>query len=185
MASRSTSASIAAMRAQRRTVASFRGVAIASNAAMRAQRRTVASFRENFKLPARLWEQREVLRCVDLHCGGEPATVVFGGGGVADAPGATMFAKRAHVMERMDRWREVLLHEPRGYPCSNARARRRFSDAAACKQRNHHRWTTSSSRPWRAPTPASSSPSRRRSTRSCPATTRSASRRRSSGAGNG
>jgi proline racemase len=30
-----------------------------------------------------------------------------------------MFAKRAHVMERMDRWREVLLHEPRGYPCSN------------------------------------------------------------------
>jgi hypothetical protein len=86
---------------------------------MRAQRRTVASFRENFKLPARLWEQREVLRCVDLHCGGEPATVVFGGGGVADAPGATMFAKRAHVMERMDRWREVLLHEPRGYPCSN------------------------------------------------------------------
>ncbi|KAK7230712.1 trans-L-3-hydroxyproline dehydratase [Aureococcus anophagefferens] len=73
---------------------------------MRAQRRAVASFRENFKLPARLWEQREVLRCVDLHCGGEPATVVFGGGGVADAPGATMFAKRAHVMERMDRWRE-------------------------------------------------------------------------------
>ncbi|KAH8044219.1 trans-L-3-hydroxyproline dehydratase [Aureococcus anophagefferens] len=112
-------ASIAAMRAQRRTVASFRGVSIASNAAMRAQRRAVASFRENFKLPARLWEQREVLRCVDLHCGGEPATVVFGGGGVADAPGATMFAKRAHVMERMDRWREVLLHEPRGYPCSN------------------------------------------------------------------
>ncbi|KAH8090189.1 trans-L-3-hydroxyproline dehydratase [Aureococcus anophagefferens] len=107
------------MRAQRRTVASFRGVSIASNAAMRAQRRAVASFRENFKLPARLWEQREVLRCVDLHCGGEPATVVFGGGGVADAPGATMFAKRAHVMERMDRWREVLLHEPRGYPCSN------------------------------------------------------------------
>ncbi|KAH8093696.1 trans-L-3-hydroxyproline dehydratase [Aureococcus anophagefferens] len=106
------------MRAQRRTVASFRGVSIASNAAMRAQRRAVASFRENFKLPARLWEQREVLRCVDLHCGGEPATVVFGGGGVADAPGATMFAKRAHVMERMDRWREVLLHEPR-YPCSN------------------------------------------------------------------
>ena len=96
-----------------------RGASIASNAAMRAQRRTVASFRENFKLPARLWEQREVLRCVDLHCGGEPATVVFGGGGVADAPGATMFAKRAHVMERMDRWREVLLHEPRGYPCSN------------------------------------------------------------------
>merc|ERR1712091_570028 len=51
-------ASIAAMRAQRRTVASFRGVSIASNAAMRAQRRTVASFRENFKLPARLWEPR-------------------------------------------------------------------------------------------------------------------------------
>ncbi|KAH8063409.1 trans-L-3-hydroxyproline dehydratase [Aureococcus anophagefferens] len=75
------------MRAQRRTVASFRDVSIASIAAMRAQRRTVASFRENFKLPARLWEQREVLRCVDLHCGGEPATVVFGGGGVADAPG--------------------------------------------------------------------------------------------------
>ncbi|KAH8054061.1 trans-L-3-hydroxyproline dehydratase [Aureococcus anophagefferens] len=99
------------MRAQRRTVASFRGVSIASNAAMRAQRRAVASFRENFKLPARLWEQREVLRCVDLHCGGEPATVVRRRRRRGRA-GATMFAKRAHVMERMDRWREVLLHEP-------------------------------------------------------------------------
>ena len=29
----------------------------------------------SFALPQRLWG-RDVLRCVDLHCGGEPATVV-------------------------------------------------------------------------------------------------------------
>ncbi|CAH0373789.1 unnamed protein product [Pelagomonas calceolata] len=31
-----------------------------------------------------------------------------------------MFEKRRDVMARLDRWREVLLHEPRGYPCANA-----------------------------------------------------------------
>ena len=87
-------------------------------------KRFVATFQSQFELPSRLWEGTEMLRCVDLHCGGEPATVVFGGGGIASVPGRTMFEKRAHVMEHHDRWREVLLHEPRGYPCSNARARR-------------------------------------------------------------
>ena len=40
-----------------------------------------------FALPQRLW-RGDVLRCVDLHCGGEPATVVLG----KDVPGATMEA---------------------------------------------------------------------------------------------
>ena len=31
-------------------------------------------------LPQRRW-RGDVLRCVDLHCGGEPATVVVDGGG--------------------------------------------------------------------------------------------------------
>ena len=67
-----------------------------------------------FALPQRLWG-RDVLRCVDLHCGGEPATVVLG----KDVPGATMEAKRQHIMRHEDAWRRLLLHEPRGYPCSN------------------------------------------------------------------
>ena len=67
-----------------------------------------------FALPQRLW-RGDVLRCVDLHCGGEPATVVLG----KDAPGATMEAKRQHIMRHEDAWRRLLLHEPRGYPCSN------------------------------------------------------------------
>ena len=71
-------------------------------------------------LPARLFEGGDVLRCVDLHCGGEPATVIFSGGGVFDVGGATMFEKRANVMAALDHWREVLLHEPRGFPCANA-----------------------------------------------------------------
>jgi len=72
-----------------------------------------------FALPQRLW-RGDVLRCVDLHCGGEPATVVVDGGGFDRVRGATMFEKRRDVMARLDRWREVLLHEPRGYPCANA-----------------------------------------------------------------
>ena len=73
----------------------------------------------SFALPPRLWDG-DVLRCVDLHCGGEPATVVVDGGGFDWVRGATMFEKRLDVMARLDRWREVLLHEPRGYPCANA-----------------------------------------------------------------
>ena len=68
----------------------------------------------SFALPPRLW-RGDVLRCVDLHCGGEPATVVLG----KDVPGATMEAKRQHIMRHEDAWRRLLLHEPRGYPCSN------------------------------------------------------------------
>ena len=73
----------------------------------------------SFALPQRLW-RGDVLRCVDLHCGGEPATVVVDGGGFDQVRGATMFEKRRDVMARLDHWREVLLHEPRGYPCANA-----------------------------------------------------------------
>ena len=80
----------------------------------RAVRRRGLRRASTFALPQRLWG-RDVLRCVDLHCGGEPATVVLG----KDVPGATMEAKRQHIMRHEDAWRRLLLHEPRGYPCSN------------------------------------------------------------------
>ena len=70
-------------------------------------------------LPQRL-RDGDVLRCVDAHCGGEPATVVLGGGGFDRARGASVLEKRADVMANLDHWREVLLHEPRGFPCANA-----------------------------------------------------------------
>ena len=126
-----------------------------------------------FALPQRLWG-RDVLRCVDLHCGGEPATVVVDGGGFDQVRGANIFEKRRDVMARLDRWREVLLHEPRGYPCANADflvpPTLDEADAAFVVVRVRRAVGPVRRRPRR------SSPSRRRSTRSCRATTRSASR---------
>mgnify|MGYP002056562211 CR=1 FL=1 len=120
-----------------------------------------------FSLPQRLW-RGDVLRCVDLHCGGEPATVVLG----KDVPGATMEAKRQHIMRHEDAWRRLLLHEPRGYPCANADflvpPTLDEADAAFVVVRVR-RAAVPVSRPRR------SSPSRRRCIRSCRATTRSAS----------
>ena len=125
-----------------------------------------------FSLPQRLW-RGDVLRCVDLHCGGEPATVVVDGGGFDQVRGATMFEKRRDVMARLDHWREVLLHEPRGYPCANADflvpPTLDEADAAFVVVRVRRAVGPVRRRPRR------SSPSRRRCIRSCRATTRSAS----------
>ena len=127
----------------------------------------------SFALPQRLW-RGDVLRCVDLHCGGEPATVVVDGGGFDQVQGANMFEKRRDVMARLDHWREGLLHEPRGYPCANADflvpPTLDEADAAFVVVRVRRAIGPVSRRPRR------SSPSRRRCIRSCRATTRSASR---------
>ena len=80
-----------------------------------------------FSLPRRLW-RGDVLRCVDLHCGGEPATVVLG----KDVPGATMEEKRQHIMRHEDAWRRLLLH------ARSARLRRRRE--AAERARRRWRW---------------------------------------------
>lgn len=61
---------------------------------------------------------KRVLQVIDAHCGGEPARVVVGG--LPRVPGRTMLEKRAYFMEELDDLRQLLLHEPRGYPCQNA-----------------------------------------------------------------
>ena len=58
------------------------------------------------------------LQVVDCHAGGEPARVVVGG--LPPVPGDTMLAKRDYFMAHLDRYRKLLLLEPRGYPCQNA-----------------------------------------------------------------
>jgi len=71
-------------------------------------------------LPPRLRQAATRLVCVDCHAGGEPARVVIAG--LPSVPGNTMREKRAAFMEEHDHIREVLLLEPRGYPCQNANA---------------------------------------------------------------
>jgi len=62
---------------------------------------------------------RRIFHCVDLHCGGEPARILVGG--APQVPGTTMAEKRQHMIETpaLDSIRQVLLQEPRGYPCQN------------------------------------------------------------------
>jgi len=55
--------------------------------------------------------------CVDLHCGGEPARIVLSG--LPEIIGQDMAEKREFFMENLDHIRELLLTEPRGYPCQN------------------------------------------------------------------
>eukprot|EP00929_Paragymnodinium_shiwhaense_P014948 TRINITY_DN122951_c0_g1_i1.p1 TRINITY_DN122951_c0_g1~~TRINITY_DN122951_c0_g1_i1.p1 ORF type:complete len:362 (-),score=86.10 TRINITY_DN122951_c0_g1_i1:64-1149(-) len=57
------------------------------------------------------------LQVVDLHCEGEPARVVIGG--MPSIPGQTAFEMRKYLMEEADKYRRVLIQEPRGYPCQN------------------------------------------------------------------
>lgn len=59
-----------------------------------------------------------VLTTVDCHAAGEPARVVVGG--MPHVPGATMYEKRAYIMEHLDGIRKLLLLEPRGYVTSSA-----------------------------------------------------------------
>jgi proline racemase len=56
---------------------------------------------------------KHVFHAVDSHTEGMPTRVVTGGVGVI--PGATMFERRAHFMERLDHIRTLLMYEPRGH----------------------------------------------------------------------
>ena len=68
--------------------------------------------------PEPVWgKSRKVFECVDVHCGGEPARVLFSG--VPSIPGSSMMEKRKYFMDNLDNIRQVLLTEPRGYPCQN------------------------------------------------------------------
>ena len=68
--------------------------------------------------PAPVWGNgRKVFKCVDLHCGGEPARVLVSG--APSIPGNSMMEKRKYFMDNLDNIRQVLLTEPRGYPCQN------------------------------------------------------------------
>merc|ERR1711962_53677 len=65
-----------------------------------------------------VWGQgRKVFHCVDLHCAGEPARVLLSG--CPTVLGNTMQEKRRYFMSHLDNVRQVLLTEPRGYPCQN------------------------------------------------------------------
>jgi proline racemase len=50
---------------------------------------------------------------VESHTEGMPARVVIDG--IGEIPGATMFDKRLHFMEKMDHLRQWLMYEPRGH----------------------------------------------------------------------
>jgi len=60
---------------------------------------------------------RKVFKCVDLHCGGEPARNLLSG--APTIPGSSVMEKRKYFIENLDHIRQVLLTEPRGYPCQN------------------------------------------------------------------
>ena len=50
---------------------------------------------------------------VETHTEGMPTRVVTSG--IGEIPGATMFDRRLHFMEKIDFWREWLMFEPRGH----------------------------------------------------------------------
>jgi len=56
-------------------------------------------------------------KCLDLHCGGEPARILYEN--APEVSGTSMEEKRNNFMKNHDHVRELLLHEPRGYPCQN------------------------------------------------------------------
>jgi len=67
---------------------------------------------------ARSWGSgTKTFQVIDTHCEGEPARILVGG--MPTVPGATMYEKRAHVMEELDSVRKLMITEPRGYPCQN------------------------------------------------------------------
>ncbi len=54
-----------------------------------------------------------VVSVVDYHTGGEPFRIVVGG--VPALEGATILERRRFARERLDRFRRLLVHEPRGH----------------------------------------------------------------------
>ena len=76
-----------------------------------------------FRLPPRLFDANDsvVLHCIDCHAGGEPARIVLAGlPELPLPPSSSALEKRNYMMDHMDHYRQLLLLEPRGYPCQNA-----------------------------------------------------------------
>jgi proline racemase len=57
--------------------------------------------------------QREPIRTVDYHTGGEPFRIVVGG--VEQPQGRTILERRRDALERLDHVRRLLVNEPRGH----------------------------------------------------------------------
>ena len=55
----------------------------------------------------------ETIETVEMHTGGEPVRIVVSG--YPEIPGATILAKRRHAREHLDRYRKLLMFEPRGH----------------------------------------------------------------------
>ena len=78
----------------------------------------------DFTLPKRLFSNNNVndkliIKAVDCHAGGEPARIVFSGVPKFPDHCNTALLKRKYMMENLDYIRQILLQEPRGYPCQN------------------------------------------------------------------
>lgn len=58
----------------------------------------------------------KVIRAVETHVAGNAGRVVFGGLGDLAVPGDTMFAKKTHMEQHQDWFRQLMLKEPRGGP---------------------------------------------------------------------
>jgi trans-L-3-hydroxyproline dehydratase len=54
-----------------------------------------------------------VIETVEMHTGGEPVRIVAAG--YPEIPGETILAKRRHAREHLDRYRRMLIFEPRGH----------------------------------------------------------------------
>ena len=59
-------------------------------------------------------KNRQLIQAVDVHAAGEPGRVLIGSG-LRDK-GATMAEKLRYCEEHLDDFRNLILHEPRGYP---------------------------------------------------------------------
>jgi proline racemase len=55
----------------------------------------------------------ETIETVEMHTGGEPVRIVVAG--YPPIPGATILAKRRHAREHLERYRRLLMFEPRGH----------------------------------------------------------------------
>ena len=54
-----------------------------------------------------------IISAVDAHAGGEPARIVLNG--LPPILGATMAEKKQYMKDRLDYFRTLLMHEPRGH----------------------------------------------------------------------
>lgn len=59
-------------------------------------------------------KNRQLIQAVDVHAAGEPGRVLIGSG--LRVKGATMAEKLRYCEEHLDDFRNLILHEPRGYP---------------------------------------------------------------------